>query len=67
MTITRQIRTPIMHRAVEVTLRVAPQLVRYAGCLRGGIKSRSWGNSHDGVSLVVETVKALEVRAPTAR
>ncbi|WFD00097.1 hypothetical protein MYAM1_002843 [Malassezia yamatoensis] len=42
---------------LSVTLRIAPKLILYKGCHRGGIKSRSWGNSHDGVSLVVESVE----------
>lgn len=50
-------------KAIEVTLQVAPRLVRYQGSLRGGIKSRSWGNGHDGVSLIVVEVKPLLVRS----
>ncbi|WFD44404.1 hypothetical protein MPSI1_003072 [Malassezia psittaci] len=42
---------------LSVTLRIAPKLILYKGCHRGGIKSRSWGNSHDGASLVVESVE----------
>uniref|UniRef100_V5EIJ6 Uncharacterized protein n=2 Tax=Kalmanozyma brasiliensis (strain GHG001) TaxID=1365824 RepID=V5EIJ6_KALBG len=42
---------------LSVILRIAPKLIAYKGCQRGGIKSRSWGNSHDGVSLVVESVE----------
>ncbi|KAI3617578.1 hypothetical protein CBS9595_003487 [Malassezia furfur] len=42
---------------LSVTLRIAPKLILYKGCHRGGIKSRSWGNTHDGVSLVVESVE----------
>lgn len=46
---------------LSVVLRIAPKLILYKGCHRGGIQSRSWGNTHDGVSLVVESV---ELRAP---
>ncbi|PWY97696.1 hypothetical protein BCV70DRAFT_47610 [Testicularia cyperi] len=46
---------------LSVILRIAPKLIAYKGCQRGGIKSRSWGNTHDGVSLVVESV---EVKQP---
>lgn len=42
---------------LSVILRIAPKLVLYKGCHRGGIQSRSWGNTHDGVSLVVESVE----------
>lgn len=38
---------------VSVILRVAPKLIAYKGSQRGGVKSRSWGNTHDGVSLTV--------------
>ena len=48
--------------AIEIVLRVAPKLVRYEGSNRAGITSRSWGNGHDGVSLVVESAKTIEVR-----
>lgn len=46
---------------LSVILRIAPKLILYKGCHRGGVRSRSWGNTHDGVSLVVESV---ELRAP---
>lgn len=46
---------------LSVILRIAPKLILYKGCHRGGVQSRSWGNTHDGVSLVVESV---ELRAP---
>ena len=46
---------------LSVVLRIAPKLILYKGCLRGGLRSRSWGNTHDGVSLVVESV---ELRPP---
>ncbi|KAH8926106.1 hypothetical protein BT69DRAFT_1038372 [Atractiella rhizophila] len=41
---------------LEVNLRVAPKLARYEGCSRGGMRSRSWGASHDGLSLIVEKI-----------
>lgn len=49
-------------RTILVRLIVGPTLVRYEGCERQGIKSRSWGNGHDGVSLVIDSVETLEVR-----
>lgn len=48
--------------AIEIVLRVAPKLVRYEGSNRAGITSRSWGNGHDGVSLVIESAKTVEAR-----
>ena len=38
-----------------------PPLIRYQGIERQGIRSRSWGNGHDGVSLRVEKVELLAV------
>ncbi|GAA5896721.1 uncharacterized protein JCM6883_006992 [Sporobolomyces salmoneus] len=40
-----------------VTLGIVPALVRYQGMERGGLRSRNWGNGHDGVSLKVEAVE----------
>lgn len=48
-------------KSLIVKLVVAPRLVRYQGCERMGIKSRSWGNGHDGVSLMVESVDLVDV------
>ncbi|KEI41177.1 uncharacterized protein L969DRAFT_15203 [Mixia osmundae IAM 14324] len=50
------------HEAIAVTVRVAPRLLVYAGSLRNGLQSRSWGNSHDGVSLYIESIKATQDR-----
>jgi hypothetical protein len=47
--------------SIVVSCVVAPALVRYQGCLRQGLKSRAWGNGHDGVSLMVEDVKIVAV------
>lgn len=44
-----------------VTLGIVPALVRYQGMERGGIRSRNWGNGHDGVSLRVENIQPLSV------
>ncbi|GAA5980499.1 hypothetical protein JCM10908_001671 [Rhodotorula pacifica] len=58
-------------KAIKVTLGVVPPLVRYQGIERQGIRSRSWGNGHDGVSLRVEQVEVLsempQVRPPRSR
>lgn len=48
-------------RTLVVRFLVGPALVRYQGCTRQGLKSRSWGNGHDGVSLLIESVVLLEV------
>jgi len=44
-----------------VTVGIVPALVRYQGMERSGIRSRNWGNGHDGVSLRVENVQPLSV------
>jgi len=46
---------------IEVKVRVVPKLVRYFASERNGIRTRSWGNGHDGASVVVEGVKRLKV------
>jgi hypothetical protein len=47
---------------LKMSLRVLPKLINYQGTPRSGVDSRSWGNSHDGVSLYVEKVELVEVR-----
>ena len=41
---------------LRVIIRVAPKLVRYVASERASFVSRGWGNSHDGVSYVIEKV-----------
>lgn len=36
-----------------ITIRILPQLLRYAGSLRSGLVSRGWGAGHDGNSIRV--------------
>jgi len=36
-----------------VTVGIAPTLVNYTGCTKFGVKSRNWGNSHDGLSIFI--------------
>ncbi|CAO3625413.1 unnamed protein product [Cunninghamella echinulata] len=45
---------------VQVTVRVLPKLKRYTSSIQHRIKSREWGNNHDGVSLCVENVEVLK-------
>lgn len=49
------------HRSLKITIVVAPKLIKYEGSLRAGVWSRSWGNSHDGVSYAIESVELVEV------
>ena len=48
---------------LRVELRVVGRLLRFIGTDRHGLRSRGWGNSHDGASLIVENVSLIEVRA----
>ncbi|KXS10871.1 Rxt3-domain-containing protein [Gonapodya prolifera JEL478] len=47
-------------RTVVARLRVLPKLTRYAGTLRNGLRSRSWGGGHGGESFRVEGVELLD-------
>lgn len=49
------------HRSLKITIVVAPKLIKYEGSLRAGVWSRTWGNSHDGVSYAIESVELVEV------
>lgn len=48
------------HRALKITIVIAPKLIKYEGSLRAGVWSRSWGNTHDGVSYAIESVVLVE-------
>ncbi|OZJ01581.1 hypothetical protein BZG36_05400 [Bifiguratus adelaidae] len=45
---------------LAVTLRVMPRLQKYASTIRNRVKSREWGNNHDGMSLMIEKVTVLK-------
>lgn len=46
---------------IQITVRVLPKLKHYTSTIQHRIKSREWGNNHDGVSLCVENVEILKV------
>jgi hypothetical protein len=46
---------------IDVTVRIVPTLVRYTSTERNGIRTRGWGNGHDGMSIVVEGVERIKV------
>lgn len=46
---------------IQVTVRVVPRLVRYTATERNGVRTRSWGNGHDGSSIVVEGAQRVTV------
>lgn len=48
------------HRSLKVTIVIAPRLIKYESSLRSGVRSRGWGNSHDGVSFAIESVELHE-------
>ena len=48
-------------KAIKIVLRALPRLIHYQGSLRGALKSRSWGNGHDGASFTIESVSAVQV------
>ena len=53
-------------KGVHVDVRIVPVLNRYWGTTRNGVKSRSWGNGHDGYSIIVEGVRRVPAsRRPT--
>lgn len=61
----RRKRKPNMdHRSLKITIVIAPKLIKYEGSLRAGVWSRSWGNTHDGVSYAIESVELIEVSLP---
>ncbi len=49
------------HDVVYVTVRIVPRLVRYTATERNGVRTRGWGNGHDGLSIVVEGVSRTSV------
>ena len=47
---------PIPGKDLHLVLLVLPTLQRYASLTRNGIKSRSWGDNHDGMSFKIEKI-----------
>ena len=45
---------------VHVTVLVLPPLGEYAGSVRNGLWSRTWGRSHDGMSFMVLRVEFVD-------
>jgi hypothetical protein len=44
-------------REVHITLLILPKLKKYQSSLRYGLKSREWGDNHDGLSFLVTSVR----------
>lgn len=51
--------------SIIVRMVVAPTLLRYQSSIRQSLKSRNWGNGHDGVSLMIESIGFVQVRFPS--
>lgn len=51
----------------ELRIRIVPRLVRYPATERHGLVSRSWGNGHDGFSIMIEDVKRVKASIPQVR
>ncbi|KAI9873960.1 MAG: hypothetical protein M1830_010352 [Pleopsidium flavum] len=47
---------PIAGKDLHITLLVLPQLQNYASTVAYGMKSRSWGGNHDGMSFKIEKI-----------
>lgn len=45
---------PLSGKDLHLTLLILPTLQRYASLVRYGIKSRAWGDTHDGMSFKIE-------------
>ncbi|WWD07445.1 hypothetical protein V865_005544 [Kwoniella europaea PYCC6329] len=54
-------RNPRDQDVINVTVRLVPRLIRYTATERNGVRTRNWGNGHDGSSIVVERVERIAV------
>lgn len=51
---------PPSGKDLHLTLLILPALQRYASLVRHGIKSRAWGDTHDGMSFMIEKMLWVE-------
>ena len=51
---------PMPHHDLHITLLILPPLQRYASSVRHGLKSRSWGSNHDGMSFEIVNLKWVD-------
>ncbi|KAL8772442.1 MAG: hypothetical protein Q9209_002393 [Squamulea sp. 1 TL-2023] len=54
--------SPPVDRDLHLTCLVLPPLEKYTSKIRHGIKSREWGNNHDGMSFRVEKIEWIDDR-----
>lgn len=45
---------------LKIRLRTHRKLINFQGSARAGVRSRSWGNSHDGISFSVDSVQFVD-------
>jgi hypothetical protein len=51
---------PMKDMDLHLTLLILPQLERYASSVWNGVKSRTWGGNHDGVSFKIERMEWVD-------
>jgi hypothetical protein len=51
---------PPPKKDAQITILVLPRLEKYASTLRFGVRSRPWGNNHDGVSFMILGIKFVD-------
>lgn len=51
---------PVSGKDLHINILILPALQRYTSCTRYGIKSRSWGDSHDGMSFMIEKITWID-------
>lgn len=58
--------SPPPHRDAHVTVLILPPLEKYAPCTWHGIRSRAWGDNHDGMSFKIHKIEWVD-EGPEAR
>ena len=54
---------PPAGKDLHLTLLILPTLEKYASCTSHGIRSRPWGNNHDGLSYRIEKITWVDEKA----
>ena len=54
---------PPAGKDLHLTILILPTLENYAACINHGIKSRPWGNDHDGLSYRIEKIAWVDEKA----
>jgi hypothetical protein len=56
-------KTPIVpppHKDAHIKILILPPLLKYGSTLRFGVRSRKWGDNHDGVSYMIHSIKWVD-------